>query len=121
MKIMIVEDETFVREGIVSILQSGLTIPFRLNSCADAREAMSVREFSHPDLVITDIEMPDTDGLELIRQMKAANYCDSFITDYYKRLCPQIGPKKALITTSRKMLMTVFAALKKQQEFRTRP
>ena len=79
MKIMIVEDETFVREGIVSILQSGLTIPFRLNSCADAREAMSVSEFSHPDLVITDIEMPDTDGLELIRQMKAANYCDSFI------------------------------------------
>ena len=49
------------------------------------------------------------------------HYCDSFITDYYKRLCPQIGPRKALITTSRKMLMTVFAALKKQQEFRTRP
>lgn len=47
--------------------------------------------------------------------------CDSFITDYYKRLCPQMGTKKALITTSRKMLMTVFAVLKKQQEFRTRP
>ena len=47
--------------------------------------------------------------------------CDSFITDYYKRLCPQMGTKKTLITTSRKMLMTVFAVLKKQQEFRTRP
>lgn len=47
--------------------------------------------------------------------------CDSFITDYYKRLCLQMGTKKALITTSRKMLMTVFAVLKKQQEFRTRP
>ena len=29
-------------------------------------------------------------------------YCDSFITDYYKRLCPQMGIKKALITASRK-------------------
>lgn len=47
--------------------------------------------------------------------------CDSFITDFYRRLCPRMGTKKALITTSRKMLMTVFAVLKKKQEFRTRP
>jgi len=47
--------------------------------------------------------------------------CDSFITDFYRRQCPKMGTKKALITTSRKMLMTVFAVLKKKQEFRTRP
>ena len=61
-------------------------------------------------------------GVLMERVTKAhVRYSDSFITDYYKRLCPQIGTKMALITTSRKMLMTVFAVLKKQQEFRTRP
>lgn len=48
-------------------------------------------------------------------------YRNSFISDYYKRLCPQMVTKKALITTSHKMLMTVYTVLKKQQEFRTRP
>lgn len=47
--------------------------------------------------------------------------CDSFITDFYKRQCPKMGKKKAMVTTSRKMLLTVFAVLKKKQEFRTRP
>ena len=46
--------------------------------------------------------------------------CDSFITDHHRHLCPQMGTKKALITTSRKMLMTVFTVLMKQQEFRMR-
>lgn len=32
-----------------------------------------------------------------------------------------MGAKKALVTTSRKMLMAVFVVLKNKQEFRTRP
>gem|GEM_PF-6160274 len=32
-----------------------------------------------------------------------------------------MGSKKAVITASCKMQMTVFAVLKKQQEFKTRP
>jgi transposase len=47
--------------------------------------------------------------------------CDSSVTDYYNRLRQRMGAKKALITTSRKMLKTIFAVLKNQQEFRTRP
>lgn len=49
------------------------------------------------------------------------HHCESYITAYYRRLQPKMGTKKALVTASRKMLMAVFAVLKKKQEFRTRP
>ena len=79
MKIMIVEDESYVRKGIESIIRENLTISFRLTVCADSQDALASCEFSRPDLVITDIEMPGMDGLELISRMIAGNYCDRFI------------------------------------------
>ena len=44
--------------------------------------------------------------------------CDSSITRYYKRKCPEMGTKKALITASRKMLAVIFAMLKSYSDFR---
>lgn len=79
MKILIVEDETNIREGITSILNTNLNIPFRLKSCADSAQALSVSEIFYPDLVITDIVMPDMTGLELIRRMKSKDLCTNFI------------------------------------------
>lgn len=79
MKILIVEDETNIREGIVSILQTNLNIPFKLKSCADCFQALSVSEIFYPDLVITDIVMPDMTGLELIRRLKSKELCANFI------------------------------------------
>lgn len=58
--------------------------------------------------------------MERITESHVRN-CDSYITDYHERLVPKMGAKKALVTTSRKMLMAVFAVLKNKQEFRTRP
>ncbi|MDO5422296.1 MAG: response regulator [Eubacteriales bacterium] len=79
MKILVVEDETNVREGIVSILQMNLAIPYKLKSCAGSAQAIAISEQFYPDLVITDIEMPDMSGLELIRRMKAKNLCSAFV------------------------------------------
>jgi len=45
-------------------------------------------------------------------------YCDSFITEYYKRKLPEMGVKKALITASRKMLTVIHALLTKQESFK---
>jgi len=44
--------------------------------------------------------------------------CDSWITQYYKRKCSEMGTKKALITASRKMLSVIFAMLKSGSDFR---
>ena len=79
MKILVVEDETNIREGIVSILQTNLNIPFKLKSCADSAQALSVSEVFYPDVVITDIVMPDMNGLELIGRLRAKEQCTNFI------------------------------------------
>lgn len=79
MKILVVEDETHIREGIVSILSSNLNIPFKLKSCADSAQALSASEIFYPDVVITDIVMPDMTGLELISRLKSKDLCANFI------------------------------------------
>lgn len=79
MKILVVEDETNIREGIVSILRMNLTIPCKLKSCSDAAQALSTCELYYPDLVITDIVMPDLTGLELIHRLKDRQLCQNFI------------------------------------------
>lgn len=76
---MIVEDETNIREGIVSILKTNLRIPHKLKSCADGFQALNACETFYPDAVITDIVMPDMSGLELIDKMSSRGLCKNFI------------------------------------------
>lgn len=79
MKILVVEDEKNIRDGIMSILKLNLTIPFKLKSCENGIQALSVSEIYYPDLIITDIVMPDLNGLELISRIKTRNLCRNFI------------------------------------------
>lgn len=79
MKILVVEDETTVREGIVSILNSYLAVPHKLKSCACSTRAIVVCKDFHPDLVITDIVMPNMNGLEMIEKLKEKKLASSFI------------------------------------------
>src|SRR5690606_20239057 len=50
----------------------------------DAFEALEMLEHEPADLIITDINMPEMSGLELIREVKARNYCDrtAILTGY---------------------------------------
>jgi two-component system cell cycle response regulator DivK len=43
---------------------------FTVQTANSAREALGVLSSSVPDALLTDIQMPDTDGLELIRQVR---------------------------------------------------
>ena len=79
MKILIVEDETNIREGILNVLHLNLTIPYKLKSCGNALQALSICETFFPDLVITDIVMPDMSGLELIDRLLSLKLCHNFI------------------------------------------
>jgi two-component system response regulator YesN len=65
LKVLIVDDERLVREllrGCVEWERLGVTIA---GECAGAEEAMERLEELEPDIVITDICMPKTNGLEL--------------------------------------------------------
>lgn len=71
LNVMIVEDEMLVRLGFknsVTWEKYGMTV------CADVangKEAMKLyQEGDKPDIIITDLLMPEMDGLELIRQIR---------------------------------------------------
>jgi DNA-binding NarL/FixJ family response regulator len=70
MNILVVEDEPLSLEDLIAMLQ-----PFagahRIAGCASGAEGLAWAESNAPDLVITDIRMPEIDGLELIRRLKA--------------------------------------------------
>jgi two-component system chemotaxis sensor kinase CheA len=68
-KLLVVDDQFTVRELQRSILEAA---GYRVETARDGREALT-RLLSEPDieLVVTDIEMPEMDGLELLRQIRA--------------------------------------------------
>ncbi|KIL42278.1 hypothetical protein SD70_01765 [Gordoniibacillus kamchatkensis] len=70
LKVMLVEDEIIVRLGIRSVIpweQHGFQY---VGDASDGREALAVIERENPDIVLTDIIMPNMDGLELIEAVK---------------------------------------------------
>ncbi len=67
-KVLVVEDSFTVRELQRSILESA---GYRVETARDGREALARVSEDGIDLVLTDIEMPEFDGLELTRAIRA--------------------------------------------------
>ena len=74
-RILIVEDNDDLRNYLVDMLRTG----YNIQSCPNGKEALIIiREFN-PDLVISDIMMPEMNGLEAsmaIREM-GMDYTDN--------------------------------------------
>jgi DNA-binding NarL/FixJ family response regulator len=67
--ILIAEDHTILREGLRALLSSH--DDFRIKGEAqDGREALQSVEKLRPDLVLMDLSMPRTNGLEAIKDIK---------------------------------------------------
>ena len=69
--LLIVDDHPIVRDGLVAILT---TQPdFRIvGEAASGQEALALFQQDQPDVVLLDLEMPEMDGVELIRQLRVA-------------------------------------------------
>ncbi len=68
-KILIVEDEKGIRILLSDVLSSE---GFEVISVKDGQESLDQMEDSKFDLVITDINMPRLDGIEMLKRMKKA-------------------------------------------------
>lgn len=66
-KIVIVEDDIVIRESLKEILEMNNYEVMAIDSCLDLMK--KVNEFK-PDVLITDIIMPDKDGIEIIIEAK---------------------------------------------------
>ena len=65
--ILVVDDHSIMRDVICEILEdAGHNVRF----AADGREALRKLSCAHFDLVVTDIVMPEMDGIELIGELR---------------------------------------------------
>ncbi|MEW5980188.1 MAG: response regulator [Acidobacteriota bacterium] len=70
LSILVVEDEQQVRAFARKVLEkAGYTV---IEACS-GKEAVSLVGTVHLDLVLTDLVMPDFEGLELIRRLRESN------------------------------------------------
>jgi len=69
-RIFLIEDHTLVREGIKRMLADEADL-FICGEADSSRGVIDLLDTTNPDLVILDISLPGTDGLELIKDLKA--------------------------------------------------
>jgi len=68
LRVLVVDDELDVRELLTTLLEEAGAAVYAAESAAGALRALSA---FRPDVVLSDIAMPETDGYELIRRVRA--------------------------------------------------
>jgi len=69
-KILIAEDDDLNRQNLNELLES---CGYEVHAVADGRQALETYVQDVYDLVVTDLRMPNMDGLELLKQVKELN------------------------------------------------
>jgi len=70
-KILVAEDDDDLRESIAKLFQ---IFGFHVVTAKDGVQALELAKSSLPDLVLTDIRMPNKSGVDLISQLRALNH-----------------------------------------------
>lgn len=70
MKVLVVDDEFIIRVGIQTILEQGSGDYQYVGSAGNGKSALKEIEELKPDIVITDIKMPEMDGIQLIQEIR---------------------------------------------------
>ena len=70
-KILILEDEPNMRKTLSSILEVEGFLPVQ---AAQAKEGLKILSKENISLVISDIKMPQMDGIQFLRQMRSKGY-----------------------------------------------
>jgi len=127
-KVLIVEDEPVVRRGLEKCIDWG---EFGFSICgqaADGLEALELVKINCPDLIITDVRMPNMDGIALSQRIKEMYPKTEIviISGYdefaYAQSAIRIGVNEYLLKPTEKknlenVIKSVYTRLKKKQDF----
>lgn len=101
-KILVIEDDNSFRNVLVQMLSKA---GFEVQQAGDGNQAVGVCASFDPDLVLTDIIMPDKEGLETIQELLAMHPGlkivamsggGKFGPDSYLPLAQKLGAKATL-------------------------
>ena len=101
-KILIIEDDDSFRNVLVQMLKKA---GYDVRQAGDGNQALEVCSLFDPDLVLTDIIMPDKEGLETIQELLALcpelkivamSGGGKFGPDSYLPLAQKLGAKATL-------------------------
>lgn len=66
--ILVIDDDKLIREGLSTLLKkAGQTVL----EAADGKEGLDITRAQKPDLIVTDVRMPNMTGLEMIDAIRA--------------------------------------------------
>jgi DNA-binding NtrC family response regulator len=69
-RVLVVEDEAYVRDSLVAVLRAG---GYEVNAAASVAEGVALLAKAPVDVVLSDLRMPEADGLVLVRRMQASS------------------------------------------------
>ncbi|WP_124067148.1 response regulator [Clostridium sp. E02] len=101
--LLIVDDEAEIRSGLRSIIPWEDYSISVISTAVNGAEALDKIRYYEPDIVITDIQMPGMNGLELVRRAKEEQFDCSFVilSGYdefeYARTAIKYGVKEYLL------------------------
>ena len=83
MRLVVVDDERVARERLQRLVAaSGLADV--VGEAADGTSAVTCIEATRPDVVLLDVQMPEQDGLAVVRRLRAPRPLVIFVTAYDK-------------------------------------
>jgi len=99
--ILLIEDEVLLRRVIVAALTH---VGHKVREANNGRNAMQYWQGEPPDLVITDIFMPESDGLETIMALRRINVATPVIaisghsgnSSHYLKVAQSLGAQRTL-------------------------
>jgi DNA-binding NtrC family response regulator len=68
-RVLVVDDEAAALSSLAELLREH---GYRVETAADGNKALEKLDAFAPDVVLTDLDMPGMDGLELVKRLKAA-------------------------------------------------
>ncbi len=79
LKALVVDDKPLIRKGVKSIIESAGTKFKKILECSNGKEAARIISEEKIHLVITDIRMPEMDGIQLMQMVNRKNSSPKFI------------------------------------------
>jgi two-component system, LytTR family, response regulator len=68
-RVVVVDDEPLARSGVAELVRRDPEFSV-VAECADGATAVEAIDRLHPDLVLLDVQMPELDGFEVLRQLE---------------------------------------------------